>query len=222
MARLKRAYSVDEVLNMNIPSYDFTGQWKAAIGNPARSGTWIVWGESGNGKSSFVMQLVKYLCGFGKVIYDSLEEGTSLSFQKSLQRHGMLEARRRLTILDREPIDQLRERLDRRKSAAIVVIDSLQYSGLNFRSYQRLKESYPGKLFIFISHADGDRPKGAFAERVEYDSDVKIMVSCFKASCKSRFREGVEWETITVWKEGAVKVLLDDGQNEKPAEEPAV
>ena len=48
--RLKRAYSPKEVLNMKIPRYEFTGPWLASIGRPARSGVWIVWGASGNGK----------------------------------------------------------------------------------------------------------------------------------------------------------------------------
>lgn len=112
--RLKRAYSPKEVLNMKIPRYEFTGPWLASIGRPARSGVWIVWGASGNGKSSFVMQLAKYLCSFGKVIYDSLEESTGLSFQLSLKRHKMDEVKKRLIILDREPMGQLEERLKRR------------------------------------------------------------------------------------------------------------
>ena len=99
--KLKRAYSPGEVLNMKIPRYEFTGDWQASIGNPAKSGVWIIWGASGNGKSSFVMQLAKYLCGFGRVIYDSLEESTGLSFQMSLKRHKMDEVRKRLVILDR-------------------------------------------------------------------------------------------------------------------------
>ena len=87
--RLKRAYSPKEVLNMKIPCYEFTGQWLVSIGRPAKSGVWIIWGSSGNGKSSFVMQLAKYLCAFDKVIYDSLEESTGLSLQMSLKRHRM-------------------------------------------------------------------------------------------------------------------------------------
>lgn len=214
--RLKRAYSPSEILNMKIPSYEFTGQWKAAIGNPARSGTWIVWGASGNGKSSFVMQLAKYLCNFGKVIYDSLEEGASLSFQKSLKRHGMEETRKRLIVLDREPMESLSHRLERKKSPNIVIIDSFQYSGLNYQSYQELKERHRNKLLIFISHAEGMHPAGRAAKKVEYDADVKILVSCFQASCKSRFLDHPS-DPITVWDEGAAKVLLDYGQK---SEEP--
>ena len=204
---------------MKIPSYEFTGQWQAAIGNPAKSGTWIIWGASGNGKTSFVMQLAKYLCGFGKVIYDSLEEGTSLSFQKSLKRHGMEDTRKRLMVLDREPMDQLSERLSRKKSAPIVIIDSFQYSGLSYQAYCEMKERHSNKLLIFISHAEGMKPEGRPAKKVEYDADVKIFVSCFKAMCKSRFLDHLG-EPITVWEEGAAKALLDEGQKSDEEQEP--
>lgn len=41
--KLKRAYSPGEVLNMKIPRYEFTGDWQASIGNPAKA----VFGLSG-------------------------------------------------------------------------------------------------------------------------------------------------------------------------------
>ena len=101
--KLKRAYSPGEVLNMKIPRFEFSGDWQTSIGNPAKSGVWIIWGASGNGKSSFVMQLAKYLCSFGRVIYDSLEESTGLSFQMSLKRHKMGEVKKKLIILPYVP-----------------------------------------------------------------------------------------------------------------------
>ena len=127
--KLKRAYSPGEVLNMKIPRFEFSGDWQTSIGNPAKSGVWIIWGASGNGKSSFVMQLAKYLCSFGRVIYDSLEESTGLSFQMSLKRHKMGEVKKKLIILDREPMEQLEERLRRRGTACLVF--SLWANGLD-------------------------------------------------------------------------------------------
>lgn len=219
--KLKRAYNPSDIMNMPIKTYEFTGQWKAAIGNPAKAGVWIIWGESGNGKSSFVMQLAKYLCRFGKVIYDSLEEGIGLSLQMSLKRHGMQEAHGRLVILDREPMDKLSERLSKKKSPNIVIIDSFQYSGLDYRKYLELKERHRHKLFIFVSHIEGKHPAGRSARRVEFDADVKIMVSCFQATCKSRFLEG-PGEPITIWDEGAARAMVGNGQATTATEEPAL
>lgn len=195
---------------MKIPEFAFTGAWEASLGRPAKSGTWLVWGHSGNGKTSFVMQLAKYLCKFERVIYDSLEESTGLSVQKSLRRHGMADVSRRFIILDREPIDVLCERLRRKKSPGVVIVDSLQYSGLSYASYKKLKEEFSkSKLFVFISHAEGTRPEGRVGKKVEYDADVKIFVEGFKASCKSRFmdRPGVPF---VIWDEGAIKYALGE------------
>ena len=155
----------------------------------------------------------KYLCSFGRVIYDSLEESTGLSFQMSLKRHKMGEVKKKLIILDREPMEQLEERLRRRGSPGIVIIDSFQYSGLNYKTYKEFKERHPKKLFIFISHAEGLHPAGRSARKVEYDADVKIMVSCFKAWCKSRFMER-PGEPYVIWEEGAAKTLKDDNMED--------
>lgn len=203
----KRAYSPTEILRMNIPKLEFDGAWAASMGKPAKSGVWLIWGNPGNGKTSFVMQLAKYLCQFDKVVYDSLEESTSLSVQMSMRRHKMEEVNRRFQILDREGMDQLVARLQRRKSAGIAIIDSFQYSGLTYKGYQAMKEALPGKLLIFISHAEGMRPAGRAAKKVEYDADIKILVDGFRASCKSRYMDtpGVPF---TVWAEGAAKYWL--------------
>lgn len=208
-ARQRRAYSPTDLLKMNIQKLEFGGDWEAAFGHPAKSGVWIIWGRPGNGKTSFVMQLAKYLCHFDKVLYDSLEEGTGLSVQKSMARHGMAEVSHRFLLLDREPLEELDKRLARKKSPGIVIVDSLQYSGLTYNSYKRLKEAHPTKLFIFVSHAEGAHPAGRVAKSVEYDADVKVLVAGFRASCKSRYLDKPSIP-YTIWAEGAAKYSLGE------------
>ena len=199
-----RAYSPKQVQSMNIPSFPFEGEWEKAFGHPDRTGTWIIWGNSGNGKSSFVMQLAKYLCRFAKVAYDSLEESTGLSLKNSLVRHKMEEVNRRFVILDRESMEELSERLSKRRSPEIVIIDSFQYSGLTYATYQAMKEKHANKLLIFISHAEGMNPEGRAAKKVAYDADVKIFVQGFRAMCKGRFITA-PGNYYTIWEEGAAK-----------------
>ena len=62
-------------------------------------GCWFVWGNSGNGKTSFVMQLCKELCKYDRVAFNSLEEGTSLTVQNNLRRFGMAEVSRHLAFI---------------------------------------------------------------------------------------------------------------------------
>lgn len=199
-----RAYSPKQVQSMNIPSFPFEGEWEKAFGHPDRTGTWIIWGNSGNGKSSFVMQLAKYLCRFAKVAYDSLEESTGLSLKNSLVRHKMEEVNRRFVILDRESMEELSERLSKRRSPEIVIIDSFQYSGLTYATYKAMKEKHANKLLIFISHAEGMNPEGRAAKKVAYDADVKIFVQGFRAMCKGRFITA-PGNYYTIWEKGAAK-----------------
>lgn len=183
---MKRAISVKDILDKRYNTFPFEGKWKEAFAQPERVGVWFVWGNSGNGKSSFVMQLCKELCKYDRVAYDSLEEGTCLTLQNSLRMHGMSEVGRRLVFIQ-EGIPALKERLRRHKSFNIVVVDSLQYTCMTYRDYIILKESFPDKLFVFISHASGKNPKGDTAVSVMYDATLKIWVEGGVAFSKGRF-----------------------------------
>ena len=54
---MKRALSVKDILDKKYNTFPFEGKWKAAFGTTERVGVWFIWGNSGNGKTSFVMQL---------------------------------------------------------------------------------------------------------------------------------------------------------------------
>lgn len=196
-----RALSVTEVLSQKKQTFPFTGRWAAAFGQPETTGVWFIWGSSGNGKSSFVMQLCKELCRYGRVAYDSLEEGDSLTMQQSLVRHGMASVGRRFALLNSEAMADLRVRLRRRKSYNIVVIDSFQYTQMTYRDYISLKEANRDKLLIFISHASGRMPSGKAAVSVMYDATLKVWVEGYVAFSKGRFIG--DTGKYTIWQEGA-------------------
>lgn len=199
----RNAKGVREVLSMKFDTLDFEGVWHDAFGTPERRGVWFIWGNSGNGKTSFVMQLCKYLCRFGRVAYDSMEEGACLTMQNTLRRFGMIEVNRRFLLLDNEPIDQLELRMNRQKSPDFVVIDSFQYTQMSYRRYTQLKEAHRNKLIIFISHASGRLPTGRPAKDVMFDAALKIYVEGYRAFSKGRFLGPVGH--FDIWPEKALK-----------------
>lgn len=73
-----RALTVKEVLNKRRQTFPFEGKWADAFGQPERTGVWFIWGRSGNGKTSFVMQLIAELCKYDRVAFDSMEEGDKI------------------------------------------------------------------------------------------------------------------------------------------------
>lgn len=199
--KMARAYSVNEVMNMKKKTIQFSGAWADAFGAPERTGVWFVWGQSGNGKTSFMMQLSKELCKYGKVAYNSLEQGVSLSMQQTLAQHGMIGVNKRFVLLNRESMSDLSERLSKPKSADFVIIDSFQYTQMGIREYMQFVERHSNKLIIFVSQADGRNPDGRTARKVMFDADQKIFVEGFKAISKGRFFGPVG--SYTIWEEGA-------------------
>lgn len=188
---MKKSFSLSDIRNYKPKAVEFDGMWRDSIGDPELKGSWIIWGPSGNGKTSFAMQLAMYFTKFTKVIYDSIEEGMSMSIQTAIRRISVdTESKYRFNLLDKVSIKDLRAILSKQRSARVVVIDSIQYTGLNHMAYKALRDDFPNKLFIFVSHAEGNEPKGDLAKSVKYDAFVKILVSNFVAYPMSRYGGG--------------------------------
>lgn len=199
---MKRAYNPTQLDTKRLITMPFDGEWQALMGQPERAGSWLIWGNSGNGKTSFALQLAGYLTRFGRVAYNSLEEGISESLKRNVRINGLVGVKR-LILLDKEPMDELVERLRRPKAPNIIIIDSLQYCGMNYREYKQLRDEFRSKLFVFVSHADGKEPAGRTARSVRYDANVKIYIEGYRAYAVSRYGGG---EPYIIWQSGAEKV----------------
>lgn len=206
---MSRAISNKNVLAAQFETADFDGPFLASFGRPELRGAWLVWGGSGSGKTTFTLQLCKYLAKFGRVAYDSLEQGLSLSLQKAWERVDMAEAGSNIILLNKEDLPELRARLSKRKSPEIIVIDSVQYlSKFYVQQFKDLKADFPSKLFVFISQADkADKdPAGTVAKHIRYDADIKIRVEGFKAFVTTRYEDPTKGEggaDFIIWQQGA-------------------
>jgi len=197
---VKRALTVNDIRDYKPLVLPFENEWLASIGSPELKGGWIIWGNSVNGKTRFALKLAKYMANFVRVAYDSLEEGLSLSMQKAIIDVGMSDVKRSFVLLDKETVPMLRERLTKQRSPQVVIIDSLQYTGLTYKDYTTLINDFPHKLFILVSHADGREPRGNVGKAIKYDAFVKIYVEGYKAFAQSRYGGG---EPFVVWQKGA-------------------
>ena len=206
---MSRAISNKNVLAAQFETANFTGPYLASFGRPELRGAWIVWGGSGSGKTTFTLMLCKYLAGFRRVAYDSLEQGLSLSLQKAWERVAMEEAGSNIILLNKEDLPELRARLRKRKSPEIIVIDSVQYlTKFYMQQFKELKAEFPNKLFIFISQADKAEkdPDGYVAKKIRYDADIKIRVEGYKAFVTTRYEDSERGEggaDFIIWEKGA-------------------
>lgn len=199
---LRRAASVSELLQRRYDTLRLSDEWRAAFGEPERKGVWFIWGRSGSGKTSFVLQLCKELAGHGRVLYDSLEEGTCLTMRNALVRVGMADVSRRFVLVS-ESVDELSLRLKRHKSPEVAVIDSFQYAELTYKRFHDFVSEHRNKLLVFVSQCEGNNPTGRGARSALFDADLKIWVEGYRAFSKGRtFGERGYY---TVWQERAEK-----------------
>lgn len=183
---MKRAIPINEFMSTKKSTLEFDGQFLGAFDKPEDVGVWFIWGNSGNGKTSFALQLAKYLTKFGQVAYNSLEEGDSLTMQRAFEKVQMKEVAGKIVLLQ-ESMEELSARLSSRRSPDFVFIDSFQYTQMSYKKYIEFKEKHRNRLLIFISQADGKQPSGRAAKSVMYDASLKIWVEGFRAISKGRY-----------------------------------
>ena len=197
----RRALSIQNLIDYTPKKLGFTGRWLDAMGDPEPYGSWIIWGASGNGKTRFAVQLVKYLMSFEglRIAYNGLEEGMSETYRRAIIDTGLqMEKQSRYVFWDGFDYEDMMERLKRKRSPNVVVIDSLQYLNITYDQYKELVRKYPKKLFIWISHESGTEPKGGTAQSIKYNSNIKIRVHNYYATIISRYKGK---EVFDIWPE---------------------
>ena len=198
---MARAYSVSKILSTKHELVQWGESWQAAFGMPAASGVWFIWGNSANGKTRFMLEMAKELSKTKRLFYNSLEEGNSHTMQLALRDAGIDGSNRNLTI-GQEPMEELEERLKKRRAPEVVFIDSVQYTSLRLKKVKELEDDYPDVLFIINSQAKGKQPLGVVAEAIRYHAALKIFVEGFTATSNGRYNPGGVYE---IWNEGSEK-----------------
>lgn len=199
--KLPKTKTVKEVMNKKFKLYKLTGAFGDAFGNVETTGVWFIWGQSGSGKSTFMLQLAKCLSCFDKVLINDLEEGASLNVQAALTRENMQTVGNKI-LLCSENIEAFTLRLSKPKSPKIIIINSYQYTRMSFEAYIKFKNRFANKLIIITSQADGKQPSGRTAKSVMYDAVLKIYVEGHIAFSKGRYI-GPNGGTYTIWQQGA-------------------
>ena len=199
---MARTLSARQVLSIKFDTVRLGGGWDACLGPVELTGVWFVWGNSGNGKTSAMVSLGTELSAYGRVLYNSREEAFLLSFQNTLRHYGAGDLGSAFQV-SADTIEELTEKLSKRRSPRFVVIDSFQFMGFNYKSFRAFCDRFRNKkLLIFVSRADGLRPQGRSAVSAMYDADCKIWVEGHKAISKGRYI-GETGECV-IWEEGAL------------------
>lgn len=207
--KLKKALTVANIFNQKVTLINFSehaNNLYQAFGNPQNKGVWFVWGGSGSGKSSLLLDITKAFCKDLKAIHNELEEDLDdVDFITRWQRNNMQDVKHNVLTASYN-YEQMCNYLDKRDSPKVVIINSATYFFESIQQYFEFSNKYKRRKIIIISGmAKGKAPFTQLEEKIMFDANKKIFVEGYLASCKGR-TIGPNGGSYIIWQEGYEKL----------------
>lgn len=206
---MKKALTVANVLNQKVTLVDFAEKnpkLYQAFGNPQNKGIWFVWGGSGSGKSSLLLDITKAFCQQGlKALHIEKEEDLDDDdFIERMKLKNMHDVKDNF-LTESYNYEEVCEYLDRRNSPKVVIINSATYFFNDLEQYFEFTNKYKRRKIIIISGmAKGNNPYSELENKIMFDANKKIFCSGHHAICKGR-KTGPNGGSYIIWQEGYEK-----------------
>lgn len=161
--RQSRSLTISNIYSKKYNTFQLNGLWGVTMGDIERCGIILIYGREKHGKSTIALRLADELSRHERVLYVSAEEGAGMAFGAAMKRAGLQAGNRRIHITEYITIDELRDRLSKRKGQRVVVVDNLTIydKELTKSEFVRLRNDYPNHLFIFVAHESKNHPTTA-------------------------------------------------------------
>lgn len=161
----KETMSLSELQRKQFKTLNFTGEWEKLIGKPEQNFALMIYGQSGHGKSFLSAKLSEYLANnFGYVLYNSSEEGISLSLQDKVKKLDSDSLR----ISNFKDFESIKKHLKQSRSK-FVVLDSVNHMNLTPEQLEDLKKIDLTRGFITIHQV---------TKNGEFKGDNKFLHNC--------------------------------------------
>lgn len=191
---MARAITARNLLEKKHETFQLDGEWEKVMGNPERSGLWLIYGKEKNGKTWFALLLALYFCLFEAVIYVSAEEGIGKAFKDSCIRAQLNPNKHKnIHFLEYEPIEDLKKRLKKRNAAKIVFLDNhtIYNEELKGQGLNNLKKEFPHVLFVGIAHEDRNEPATSSAKMCRKLAAIIMRVQGLTCTVSGRCPGGI-------------------------------
>lgn len=190
---MSRTLTLGNIYQKKYRTLPLAGYWSQPFGEPEYNGLWLIWGAEKNGKTWFALKLAGYLSTIEPVLYVSAEEGTGKAFRDTCQRAGLGPELRRLHLMEYIAIEELEEKIGKRKSARIVFIDNCTIYADEFKKSGLLAfvERNPEKLFVFVAHEERNEPYTALARLIKKLAKVIVHVKGLTCMISGRCPGGI-------------------------------
>lgn len=175
----KQVMTLSDLQNARFNTLEFTGDWKEMMGTPEEKFSVMIYGESGQGKSTFAIKFSEYLANnFGAVLFNSAEEGISLTLQdklKDLKSDNFF-------IAHHKDFNAIKKHL-KISTCKFVVIDSINHMNLTPENVEELRNMDKTRGFVSIHQVT---KKGEFKgdNKFLHNCDIEIVVDKYLPTIK--------------------------------------
>ena len=169
-----KTIGLSELKQLKFETIKLNSEYSELIGEPESNFYATIYGQPGNGKSTWTIKLAEYLSNnFGKVLYNSSEEGIS----KSLQNKANLISSDYLHFGNCKDYQSLRSEM-KKGHYRFIVLDSINDMKLSPEDLKELRKEFYKCGFIGILQSTKD---GKFKGSNEFahDADIKIRLENF-------------------------------------------
>ncbi len=190
---MSKALTLNNLYKKKFKTMPFDGIHKEIFGTPTIGGIWLIYGAEKHGKTWGGVLLADYLSQFEKVLYVSAEQGIDLEFQQSIKRAKLDSNNSKVQFLEYEPIEDIKEKLKRRRAPKIVVLDNLTIYNeeLRAKGVKSLIQEFPNVTFIMVAHEERNKPYTATAMMASKLAKVIIRVQGLMMTVGGRVPGGV-------------------------------
>lgn len=206
---MAKTFTLGQLERKTYDLLEISNKYKPHLGTPTKDFSMSITGESGNGKTSYVMDIVHDIISNenGRLLYASSEEGDDKTFQDAARRADLFSLNpKKIKFIHQCGFDGIMDELNSANGERFrfLVCDSIDSLNLTYNQWVKLKQEHNKLSRITISWAKNGLPKSQYASDIFFMSHIKIIVENYVALVRScRFEGGGQDHVI--WEEGAKK-----------------
>lgn len=177
-----RTQSPLDIIERNIETYPFTGEWKELFDEPDIRFSTLIQGEAKSGKSTYAAKFAQYISEFGRVLYVSAEERLN---SKTLQNRLAFckVTSKNVRLIDSKRFEDI-ESCIRTGKFRFVIFDSVQHIQMSYQQFEDMRHKLRRRKISFHLIMQ----KGVDITKWKHEVDVLVEVKAGRANIKGRYK----------------------------------